>query len=161
MWVWYQLKFAISCSFYSHEPMSHKFTFKLYENFVVTLYYRIELYYWCKPYHFSHDVLFFVFRHLYKWFLLIYKISYFVGICGYVIMMATFLGLHFFFGKNDLRTVQNKFLRLQLIGLLIFVECRYFEKRCLGILYQKFKDFDLTNKNNNKCCVKLVSGETN
>ena len=38
MWVWYQLKFAISCSFYSHEPMSHKFTFKLYENFVVTLY---------------------------------------------------------------------------------------------------------------------------
>ena len=28
MWVWNQLKFAISCSFYSHEPMSHKFTFK-------------------------------------------------------------------------------------------------------------------------------------
>ena len=35
MWVWYQLKFAISCSFYSNEPISHKFTFKLYENFVV------------------------------------------------------------------------------------------------------------------------------
>ena len=69
---------------------------------------------YCKPYHFSHDVLFFVFRYVYKWFLLIYKISYFVGICGYVIMMATFLGLHFFFGKNELRTVQNKFLHLQI-----------------------------------------------
>ena len=29
-------------------------------------------------------------------------------------MMATFLGLHFFFGKNELRTVQNKFLHLQI-----------------------------------------------
>ena len=32
--VWHQLKFAISRSFYSHEPMSHKFTFKLYENLI-------------------------------------------------------------------------------------------------------------------------------
>ena len=38
MWLWYQLRFAIFFSFYSHEPISHKFTFKLYENFVVTLY---------------------------------------------------------------------------------------------------------------------------
>jgi len=37
-------------------------------------------------------------RYVYKWFLFIYKISYFIGICGYIIMMATFLGLHFFFG---------------------------------------------------------------
>ena len=35
---------------------------------------------------------------MYKWFLLVYKVSYIVGITGYVIMMATFLGLHFFFG---------------------------------------------------------------
>ena len=40
----------------------------------------------------------FLFRYVYKWFLLIYKVSYFVGILGYIIMMATFLGLHFFFG---------------------------------------------------------------
>ena len=24
MWTWYQLKFAIYCNFYSHEPISHK-----------------------------------------------------------------------------------------------------------------------------------------
>ena len=37
-------------------------------------------------------------RLVYKWFLLIYKISYFVGIFGYIIMMATFLGLNLIFG---------------------------------------------------------------
>ncbi len=37
-------------------------------------------------------------RLVYKWFLLIYKISYFTGIVGYVIMMATFMGLYLFFG---------------------------------------------------------------
>ena len=29
-------------------------------------------------------------------------------------MMATFLGLHFFFGKNELQTVQNEVLHLQI-----------------------------------------------
>ena len=38
------IKFPISCSFYSHEPMSHKFRLKLYENFVVTLYFHIYLF---------------------------------------------------------------------------------------------------------------------
>merc|ERR1712183_1050845 len=33
----------------------------------------------------------------YKWFLLIYKISYFVGIFGYLTMMATFLGFNLIF----------------------------------------------------------------
>ena len=42
--------------------------------------------------------IYYYFRYVYKWFLLIYKVSYVVGITGYVIMMATFLGLHFFFG---------------------------------------------------------------
>ncbi len=37
-------------------------------------------------------------RLVYKWFLLLYKITYFVGIAGYVIMMATFMGLYLFFG---------------------------------------------------------------
>ena len=46
IWVWYQLKFAISCSFYSNEPISHKFTFKLYENFVVTLYFVLQYLSW-------------------------------------------------------------------------------------------------------------------
>ena len=37
-------------------------------------------------------------RLVYKWFLLIYKISYFIGIFGYITMMATFLGLNLIFG---------------------------------------------------------------
>lgn len=34
---------------------------------------------------------------MYKWFLLIYKISYVVGIFGYLTMMATFLGFNLIF----------------------------------------------------------------
>ena len=37
-------------------------------------------------------------RLVYKWFLLIYKISYVVGIFGYFTMMATFLGFNLIFG---------------------------------------------------------------
>jgi len=37
-------------------------------------------------------------RLVYKWFLLIYKISYCVGIFGYLTMMATFLGFNLIFG---------------------------------------------------------------
>ena len=40
------------------------------------------------------------FRLVYKWFLLVYKVSYFIGIVGYVIMMATFMGLYLFFGTK-------------------------------------------------------------
>ena len=40
----------------------------------------------------------FHFRFVYKWFLLLYKVSYGLGILGYVIMMATFMGLYLFFG---------------------------------------------------------------
>ena len=36
-------------------------------------------------------------RMVYKWFLLIYKVSYCVGIFGYITMMATFLGLNLIF----------------------------------------------------------------
>ena len=38
MWTWYQLKFAIYFNFYWHEPISHKLTFKVYENLKFTLY---------------------------------------------------------------------------------------------------------------------------
>ena len=38
------------------------------------------------------------FRLVYKWFLLLYKVSYFIGILGYIIMMATFMGFYLFFG---------------------------------------------------------------
>ena len=37
-------------------------------------------------------------RLVYKWFLLLYKVSYFIGILGYIIMMATFMGFYLFFG---------------------------------------------------------------
>ena len=42
----------------------------------------------------------YTFRLVYKWFLLVYKVSYFIGIVGYVIMMATFMGLYLFFGTK-------------------------------------------------------------
>jgi RING finger protein 121 len=31
---------------------------------------------------------------------MVYKVSYFVGIVGYIIMMATFMGLYLFFGTK-------------------------------------------------------------
>ena len=34
---------------------------------------------------------------VYKWFLVVYKVSYGLGILGYVLMMATFLGLYILF----------------------------------------------------------------
>ncbi|XP_053950041.1 E3 ubiquitin ligase Rnf121 [Anastrepha ludens] len=38
-------------------------------------------------------------RLVYKWFLLIYQISYCLGIGGYLVMMATFLGFNFIFSQ--------------------------------------------------------------
>lgn len=38
-----------------------------------------------------------IFRLVYKWFLLLYKLSYVLGIIGYVIMMAAFFGLNLVF----------------------------------------------------------------
>ncbi|CAD7080224.1 unnamed protein product [Hermetia illucens] len=38
-------------------------------------------------------------RLVYKWFYLIYKLSYGLGIIGYIIMMATFSGLNFIFNQ--------------------------------------------------------------
>lgn len=37
---------------------------------------------------------------MYKWFYLIYKVSYGLGLAGYVIMMCTFFGLHVIFGAK-------------------------------------------------------------
>lgn len=39
-------------------------------------------------------------RLVYKWFLLLYKMSYVLGIIGYVIMMATFFGLNLVFNAK-------------------------------------------------------------
>lgn len=39
-------------------------------------------------------------RLVYKWFLLLYKLSYVLGIIGYVIMMATFFGLNLVFNAT-------------------------------------------------------------
>ena len=36
-------------------------------------------------------------RWLYKWFLLVHKISYFLGVLGYIGLMLTFLGFNFLF----------------------------------------------------------------
>lgn len=38
---------------------------------------------------------------MYKWFLLLHKLSYALGIVGYVIMMATFFGLNLVFNAKS------------------------------------------------------------
>lgn len=40
---------------------------------------------------------FYCYRLVYKWFLFIYKLSYVLGIISYIIMLATFFGLHLVF----------------------------------------------------------------
>lgn len=42
----------------------------------------------------------FIFRLVYKWFYFIYKLSYGLGIVGYVIMMLTFLGFNYIFNHQ-------------------------------------------------------------
>lgn len=37
---------------------------------------------------------------VYKWFYLIYKVSYLLGILGYVLMMLTFFGVNLAFGQK-------------------------------------------------------------
>lgn len=39
------------------------------------------------------------FRLVYKWFYFIYKLSYALGIIGYIIMMLTFVGFNFIFNQ--------------------------------------------------------------
>lgn len=39
-------------------------------------------------------------RLVYKWFLLVYKLSYALGIIGYIIMMTTFIGVNLIFGAT-------------------------------------------------------------
>ena len=36
-------------------------------------------------------------RLVYKWFLLVHKVSYFLGVVGYICLMLTFLGFNFLF----------------------------------------------------------------
>lgn len=40
----------------------------------------------------------FFYRLVYKWFFFIYKLSYMLGIISYVLMLATFFGLHLILG---------------------------------------------------------------
>lgn len=42
----------------------------------------------------------FVYRLVYKWFLLLYKLSYVLGIIGYIIMMCAFFGLNLVFNAK-------------------------------------------------------------
>lgn len=40
------------------------------------------------------------FRLVYKWFLLLYTLSYCLGVIGYIVMMATFFGLNQVFSSK-------------------------------------------------------------
>lgn len=48
-------------------------------------------------YEFNILLNFYCYRLVYKWFLFIYKLSYVLGIISYIIMLATFFGLHLVF----------------------------------------------------------------
>lgn len=42
-----------------------------------------------------------IFRFVYKWFLFLHKLSYVLGVVGYLIMMAALLGFHVLFGVTQ------------------------------------------------------------
>ena len=68
-------------------------------------------------------------RIVYKWFLLIYKVSYTVGIMGYILMMATFLGLYLFFGVKPQAWMDNGIL-MMFYALYYGVMARDFAEIC-------------------------------
>jgi len=68
-------------------------------------------------------------RIVYKWFLLTYKISYGLGILGYILMMATFLGLYLFFGVKPQVWMDNGIL-MMFYALYYGVMARDFAEIC-------------------------------
>jgi len=69
------------------------------------------------------------FRLVYKFFLGAYKISYVLGIAGYVIMMATFMGLYLVFGVKP-HVWMDIGILLMFYGLYYGVMARDFAEIC-------------------------------
>ena len=107
------------------------------------------------------------FRLVYKWFLLLYKVSYFIGILGYIIMMATFMGFYLFFGVKP-HVWMDIGIVMMFYALYYGVMARDFaeiitEKMVSGIGVMNNLDFyDITQANsghyliNDKSCPKFI-----
>jgi len=72
---------------------------------------------------------FFFFRLVYKWFILMYKISYFAGITGYMVIMFTLLGLNLLLLIKP-QTAMDFGLLLLFYGLYFGVVSRDFAEVC-------------------------------
>ena len=66
---------------------------------------------------------------MYKWFLLIYKISYVVGVFGYFTMLATFMGFNFIFNAKP-ATWMDTGLMCMFYALYYGVMARDFAEIC-------------------------------
>ena len=88
----------------------------------------------------------FHFRLVYKWFLLIYKISYAIGIIGYFVIMCTLFGLNILLLIKP-QVAMDFGLLLLFYGLYYGVVARDFAEVCtdkmaahIGVSFQQFID---------------------
>ncbi|KAJ8297928.1 hypothetical protein KUTeg_024459 [Tegillarca granosa] len=70
---------------------------------------------------------------VYKWFLVIYKISYFIGVTGYLVVMLTLLGLNLIFLIKP-QTSMDFGLLLLFYGLYYGVVARDFAEVCAEVM---------------------------
>lgn len=96
-------------------------------------------------------------RLVYKWFLLIYQISYFLGIGGYIVMMATFVGFNFIFNQSP-NVWMDVGLMLIFYGLYIGVLGRDIseicsEKMAVHIGYYTPQGIPTRHLDNNVCAI--------
>ncbi|XP_004536133.1 RING finger protein 121 [Ceratitis capitata] len=96
-------------------------------------------------------------RLVYKWFLLIYQISYILGIGGYIVMMATFIGFNYIFNQGP-NVWMDTGLLLVFYGLYIGVLGRDIseicsEKMAVQIGYYTPQGIPTRHLDNNVCAI--------
>lgn len=106
-------------------------------------------------------------RLVYKWFLLLHKVSYGLGIFGYVVMMATIMGLNVLFGASP-NVWMDAALMLIFYGLYYGVLGRDLGEICADKMavkigyYAKEGSFPSKTPDDKICCIcgnKLFVGE--
>uniref|UniRef100_A0A1I7WR60 Uncharacterized protein n=1 Tax=Heterorhabditis bacteriophora TaxID=37862 RepID=A0A1I7WR60_HETBA len=87
--------------------------------------------------------LLFIFRLVYKWFLLLHKLSYVLGIAGYLIMIFTLMGLNFIFSLKANSCMDTVYLGILLLfyGLYYGVLGRDFAHICTDRMACKIGSF--------------------
>ncbi|VDN43010.1 unnamed protein product [Gongylonema pulchrum] len=78
----------------------------------------------------------FLFRLVYKWFLFLHKLSYVLGIAGYILIMLTLLGLNHIFGTKP-SVLMDAGLLLLFYGLYYGVLGRDFAHICTDRIASK------------------------